>query len=68
MNKIREWYEKVLTFFKEVKIEMKKVSWPNKEELKNYTVVVLFVIFVMSVYIGIIDKILGIFLGIFLRV
>ncbi|MBN1900961.1 preprotein translocase subunit SecE [Candidatus Sumerlaeota bacterium] len=68
MNKLREWYEKTVTFFKEVKIEMKKVSWPNKEELRNYTIVVLFVVFIMSAYIGLIDKILGFFLGIFLRI
>ena len=68
MAKIRQWYEKVRTFLKEVKTEMKKVSWPNREDLINYTVVVLFVVLIMSAFIGVVDKVLGSFLRFFLRI
>lgn len=33
--------KKIGSFFKSVKAEVKKVSWPNKKELINYTLVVL---------------------------
>ena len=31
---------KISTYFKGVKAELKKVNWPTKKELSNYTVVV----------------------------
>jgi preprotein translocase subunit SecE len=68
MKKIREWYEKVRTFFKEVKIEVKKVTWPNRDEVTNYTIVVIFIVILISVFIGVIDKIFGLFLEMFLRI
>ena len=68
MNKIREWYEKIRTFFKEVKIEIKKVTWPSRNEIINYTMVVIFVIIIVSAFIGVIDKIFGTFLEWFLSI
>lgn len=67
MSKITQWIEKVKSFFLEVKIEMKKVSWPNREQLTTYTIVVLIVILVMSFYVGIVDRVWGFFLEKFLE-
>jgi preprotein translocase subunit SecE len=67
MKKIREWYEKVRTFLKEVKIELKKVTWPNRDEITNYTMVVIFIVILISAFVGVIDKIFGLFLGLYLR-
>lgn len=68
MNKIRQWYEQIRNFLKDVKVEMKKVSWPSRDELVTYTVVVIVVVFILSVYIGVIDKVFGSFLELFLRI
>jgi preprotein translocase subunit SecE len=68
MNTIQQWYEKIRTFFKEVKIELKKVTWPNREAIKTYTIVVLIVVFVISLYIGVIDKVFGKCLESFLKI
>ena len=68
MNKIRQWYEKISNFLKDVKVEMKKVTWPSRDELVTYTVVVIVVVFILSVYIGVIDKVFGSFLELFLRI
>jgi preprotein translocase subunit SecE len=46
-------------FFKEVVSELKKVSWPSKKELMNYTLAVLAVIAVFTVIIFVIDSGLG---------
>ncbi len=45
----------LIKFFKSVMSELKKVSWPTKKELTNYTLVVLFMGFVTSVGIWIFD-------------
>lgn len=44
-------------FFKGVKAEMKKVSWPNKKELINNTGVVITVCLISAAFIGVLDVI-----------
>ena len=41
--------------FKNMFHEMKKVTWPTKKELLNYSVVVFVFLIVMGVIIGVID-------------
>ena len=48
-------FEKIKQFFNEVKIEMKKVVYPSKDELMGSTWVVIITVFIVSVYLGIID-------------
>ena len=42
-------------FFREVVAELRKVIWPNRRELRNYTVVVVAFIAVMLTIIGLLD-------------
>ncbi|MDW5299453.1 MAG: preprotein translocase subunit SecE [Sedimentibacter sp.] len=42
---------RVNNYFKGVKSELKKVNWPTKKELLNYTVVVLATTFAMALVI-----------------
>ena len=51
--------EKLKTFLNETKNELKKVTWPTKEELKESTRVVIVGAFLLTVFIGIIDQILN---------
>ncbi|MFA4981366.1 MAG: preprotein translocase subunit SecE [Candidatus Omnitrophota bacterium] len=50
---------KVANFFKEIKLEMLKVSWPTREELIGSTVVVLVSLAILSLFIGVCDIILS---------
>jgi preprotein translocase subunit SecE len=58
--------EKVRKFFKEVSNELKKVSWPTRQETISSTVVVIVLVFMVSLYLGIIDVILARFIGLFI--
>lgn len=49
----------IVDYFKSVRGELKKVTWPNREELKKYTIVVLFMVFFSAVVIGLLDAIFG---------
>lgn len=42
---------KIKKYFKGVKSELKKVNWPSKKELKNYTIVVLVTCVIMTIVI-----------------
>ena len=50
---------KVTGFFKDVKLEMTKVSWPTKDELIGSTVIVLVSLAILSAFIGLCDVILS---------
>lgn len=42
-------------FFKGVKSELKKVSWPGKKDVINYTIVVLIMVLFCAIAIGAMD-------------
>lgn len=48
---------KIKKFVNEVVAEMKKVSWPTKEQLRESTIVVLSVTGIIAVFVLIIDQI-----------
>jgi preprotein translocase subunit SecE len=55
---------RVQRYFRETIGELRKVSWPTREEATNLTIIVLIVIAVMSVFLGILDLIFSRFLGV----
>ncbi|MFC2135280.1 preprotein translocase subunit SecE [Bacteroidota bacterium] len=58
--------EKIINFFKDVKKEMGKVTWPTKDELKESTTIVIVVCIIISIFTYVIDmSISQIFKGIF---
>ncbi|MFH1411539.1 MAG: preprotein translocase subunit SecE [Candidatus Omnitrophota bacterium] len=54
-------------FFSQVKSEMKKVSWPSKNELIGSTVVVLVSTLMLALYIGVCDLVLSRFVNFLIR-
>jgi len=52
-------FKKVADFFAEVKVEMKKVTWPTREELVESTKLVIIASIVVTAFIGIVDNILS---------
>lgn len=58
--------DKIITFFQDVVKEMKKVTWPTKEELLESTKVVIVVCIILAVFTYVIDMIISqAFKGIF---
>jgi preprotein translocase subunit SecE len=50
--------EKIKRFFSETRGEMRKVTWPTRDELKESTKVVIVATFIVTMFIGVIDQIL----------
>ncbi|MDP2156907.1 MAG: preprotein translocase subunit SecE [Nitrospirota bacterium] len=59
--------EKIKQFFTDVKIETKKVVYPNREELIGSTWVVIITVMVISVFLGVVDLALAKIVGLALR-
>ncbi|HJX32513.1 MAG TPA: preprotein translocase subunit SecE [Thermodesulfobacteriota bacterium] len=49
-------WEKIIQFFHEVKAELKKVSWPTRKETIASTSVVLVIVFIIAVFLFIVDQ------------
>jgi preprotein translocase subunit SecE len=50
---------KTRSFLTDVRVELKKVTWPNRQDTLSSTVVVIVVVFIISFYLGFIDILLS---------
>ena len=46
---------KIITFLKETKVELKKVNWPTKKQAIKFTLIVIGVSFVVAIFLGGLD-------------
>jgi preprotein translocase subunit SecE len=56
MSEKKNPFAKIPKFLKEVRSELKKVTWPTKDETKSYTSVVLVTVAIATVAIWILDS------------
>ncbi len=57
-NKVR-WYKRFINFLKEVRAEVKKVTWPSRNEVYNTTIIVILATFFFGFYLYFMDVILS---------
>ena len=50
---------KIKNFFKEVKIELKKVAFPSRDEVIGSTKVVVVLVLIVATFLGLIDMLLS---------
>jgi len=55
-NKVR-WYKRLGPFLKEARAEVKKVTWPSRNEVYSTTIVVILATIFFGVYLYIMDLI-----------
>lgn len=58
-NKIVDALGKIGQFLKEVRLELKKVSWSSRSELKNSTIIVLISVAILAIVVGCFDFIMS---------
>ena len=51
--------QKLKEFLREARVEIKKVTWPDRKATTASTVVVLVVVTIVSVYLGLVDALLS---------
>ena len=47
--------QKISSSFKNMAAELKKVSWPSREDLMNYSIVVIVFVVALAVVVGLLD-------------
>jgi len=50
--------QSITDYIKDVRVEMTKVSWPTRAELRESTLVVIVMVFLMMIFIGAVDRLL----------
>ena len=43
-------------YVKDVRVEMTKVSWPSRDELRQHTMVVVVMVVMVAIFIGVVDR------------
>ncbi|MBN2199551.1 MAG: preprotein translocase subunit SecE [Candidatus Aminicenantes bacterium] len=49
------WYKRFFVFLKDVRAELKKVTWPSRKETVNTTIVVIISVFFFGFYLFFMD-------------
>ena len=52
---VKDWTGKAKQYYQDVRSEMKKVSWPGRQEIIGTTVVVIIATFFFGIYLGVVD-------------
>ncbi|MCP2619873.1 preprotein translocase subunit SecE [Candidatus Aminicenantes bacterium AC-334-K16] len=55
MAKKEKWYKRIIPFLKEVRAEVRKVTWPSRQEVYNTTIVVIIATFFFGFYLYFMD-------------
>ena len=53
---IKEKFEGAKQFLREVRTELKKVTWPSRKDTLSGTAVVLVAVFIIALFLGIVDS------------
>ena len=59
MEKIKQIVNRALQFLTQARAELKKVTWPTRKQTLASTAVVMVVVFIVAVYLGVVDFILA---------
>jgi preprotein translocase subunit SecE len=51
-------FNNIITFVKESRDELKKVTWPDRDEVTSFTVVVIVSVIVISIFLWLVDTVL----------
>lgn len=52
---LKGFIDKALQFLREVKIELKKVTWPTRKQTFGSTAVVIVLVMIISLFLGVVD-------------
>jgi preprotein translocase subunit SecE len=59
--------ERMREFVKDVRVEITRVSWPTREELRDSTIVVIATVVLVAAFVGVVDRVLNWGVGLLFR-
>ena len=56
---VKQWVDDTKDYISELKLEMKRVTWPSRTQVEGTTAVVIFSVFAFAAYFWVVDGILS---------
>jgi len=58
MAEAGNWIQRTKDYINELKLEMRRVTWPNRKQVEGTTTVVIISVFAFAAYFAVVDAIL----------
>jgi preprotein translocase subunit SecE len=55
----KNWLESTKDYINDLKLEMRRVTWPNRKQVESTTAVVIFAVFAFAGYFFVVDSLLN---------
>jgi preprotein translocase subunit SecE len=59
MADVKVWADNTKEYFNDLKLEMRRVTWPSRRQVETTTAVVIFSVFAFAGYFFVVDSVLG---------
>jgi len=59
VENVTKWPARTRDYFNELKLEMRRVTWPNRKQVEGTTVVVIFTVFAFAAFFAVVDTLLN---------
>ena len=59
IEKVKEWPKAVKDYYNELKLEMRRVTWPSRKQVESTTLVVIITVFAFAAYFQVVDQLLA---------
>jgi len=59
MAEVMKWFQGTKDYFNELKLEMRRVTWPNRKQVEGTTAVVILSVFAFAAYFAVVDTLLA---------
>jgi len=59
LESVKGWPVRTRDYFNELKLEMRRVTWPNRKQVEGTTVVVIFTVFAFAAFFAVVDALLN---------
>ena len=55
---VKVWAQETKDYFNDLKLEMRRVTWPNRKQVEGTTAVVIVSVFAFAAYFAVVDSLL----------
>jgi preprotein translocase subunit SecE len=55
---VKVWAQETRDYFNDLKLEMRRVTWPNRKQVEGTTAVVIISVFAFAAYFAVVDSLL----------
>jgi len=59
MAEEKNWLQSTKDYVNDLRLEMRRVTWPNRKQVESTTAVVIFAVFAFAAYFFVVDSVLA---------